>query len=135
MSATAIDVMVWFGAMRACIVMLPPEEREALERWDRERNSVMDEVPVGTSDWPGFEPYIGKRPRGEDVVGATRKKRTIAMGRRMQIYERDGFRCCICGEMRQLTVDHILAESRGGGDEEENLRTLCRICNSRKGAR
>ena len=34
-----------------------------------------------------------------------------------------------------ITIDHILARANGGSDEVENLQTLCRPCNSRKGAR
>lgn len=38
-----------------------------------------------------------------------------------------------CGVSRELTVDHIKALSRGGTDEPENLRFLCRAHNSSKG--
>ncbi|WP_280695448.1 HNH endonuclease signature motif containing protein [Kitasatospora sp. GP82] len=31
-----------------------------------------------------------------------------------------------------LTADHVLPKSRGGGDQRENLTPLCRSCNSRK---
>ena len=34
-----------------------------------------------------------------------------------------------------LTVDHILPRSRGGQDIEENIRVLCRSCNSRRGTK
>lgn len=52
-----------------------------------------------------------------------------------KIFRRDGYRCLCCGTKKDLTVDHILALSCGGGNEETNLQTLCRACNSRKGAR
>jgi 5-methylcytosine-specific restriction endonuclease McrA len=32
-----------------------------------------------------------------------------------------------------LSIDHILAKSRGGGSEQTNLRVLCTTCNTRKG--
>lgn len=54
---------------------------------------------------------------------------------RSHIYERDGFACVECGSTDDLTLDHIWPWSKGGADEIENLRTLCRSCNSRKGAR
>ena len=35
---------------------------------------------------------------------------------------------------RNFTVDHILPQSRGGGDALGNLQLLCGACNSKKGA-
>lgn len=51
------------------------------------------------------------------------------------VYERDGHKCLICEAADDLTLDHIWPWSRGGSDEPGNLRTLCRPCNSRKGAK
>ncbi|THA43278.1 HNH endonuclease [Streptomyces sp. A1136] len=31
-----------------------------------------------------------------------------------------------------LTVDHIVPRSKGGSDQPDNLRVLCRACNSSK---
>lgn len=50
------------------------------------------------------------------------------------IYSRDGYRCLLCGAGRPLTVDHEVAIVNGGTNDLSNLRTLCRPCNSRKGA-
>ncbi|WP_406310700.1 HNH endonuclease [Streptomyces sp. NBC_00623] len=47
---------------------------------------------------------------------------------------RDGFRCLACGSEDDLTVDHIQHQSAGGRHGIENLRTLCRSCNSRRGS-
>lgn len=54
---------------------------------------------------------------------------------RWRIFERDGYQCQICGSKRALTIAHIVPVSRGGTNAEDNLRTLCRSCSSRKGAR
>lgn len=54
---------------------------------------------------------------------------------RWQVWERDDFRCAQCGGRIDLTVDHIVPESAGGLTTLSNLQTLCRSCNSRKGAR
>jgi len=67
------------------------------------------------------------------------------------IYERDGYRCQLCGKMcfkvakysksdgrihrRSPTIDHIVAMACGGNHEPGNLQTACFECNSRKGAR
>lgn len=54
---------------------------------------------------------------------------------RWDVWERDDFRCQACGTRRDLTVDHIIPRVAGGSNETENLQTLCRSCNSSKGAR
>lgn len=59
----------------------------------------------------------------------------IPIGVRLSVFGRDGYRCADCGSTEDLTLDHIHPWSRGGSDTEDNLRVLCRSCNSRKGAR
>jgi hypothetical protein len=54
---------------------------------------------------------------------------------RWEVWERDNFTCLHCGNRRFLTVDHIIPESRGGTLDLDNLQTLCKPCNSRKGVR
>lgn len=54
---------------------------------------------------------------------------------RMAVMERDGHRCVLCSAAEDLTLDHIHPWSLGGPDTVENLRVLCRSCNSRKGDR
>jgi hypothetical protein len=51
------------------------------------------------------------------------------------VYERDEWCCVACASTEDLTLDHIYPWSLGGPDTEDNLQTLCRSCNSRKGAR
>jgi len=69
--------------------------------------------------------------RGLDVRDPPRRMpvKTLA------VLERDGYRCCHCPTQHDLTIDHIVPRSRGGTNEFANLQTLCRECNSRKGAR
>jgi 5-methylcytosine-specific restriction endonuclease McrA len=54
---------------------------------------------------------------------------------RKRIFKRDGHRCLRCGKADRLSVDHVVAVANGGGNEDENLQTLCRSCNSSKGAK
>jgi 5-methylcytosine-specific restriction endonuclease McrA len=56
---------------------------------------------------------------------------------RMNIFLRDGFRCQYCGDhfhSRDLTFDHVIPRSRGGGTNFENIVSACAPCNGRKGS-
>ena len=55
---------------------------------------------------------------------------------RLEIYKRDGFRCRCCGRTDtevDLEIDHIKPISKGGKSTYDNLQTLCRDCNQKKG--
>lgn len=53
---------------------------------------------------------------------------------RESVYARDGYACVHCGATEHLSIDHIIPWSKGGADDESNYQTLCRSCNSKKGA-
>lgn len=63
------------------------------------------------------------------------QKAVISAELRRQVFERDGYRCVTCGDWHNLGADHIQPEVKGGPTTLENLQTMCRSCNSRKGAR
>ncbi len=82
----------------------------------------------------------------EEELARKRKKGKLSKRRRSQfaskrdalalaLIERDGYCCQECGKSEDLTIDHIVPLSKGGIDDLDNLRWLCRKCNSRKGAR
>ena len=48
-----------------------------------------------------------------------------------QVLERNGWRCQFCGSMQRLQVHHLKLRSQSGGDEEQNLITLCAECHAR----
>lgn len=54
---------------------------------------------------------------------------------RAQVMERDEHTCQFCSATENLTLDHIIPWSHGGPDTVENLRVLCRRCNSARGNR
>lgn len=54
---------------------------------------------------------------------------------RKRIYGRDKNQCGYCGSKKNLTIDHIVPRSRGGGNTWENLVTCCSNCNTKKGDR
>ncbi len=52
---------------------------------------------------------------------------------RFSIYQRDGYRCRICGRKTDdLEVDHIFPIAKGGKSTYDNLQTLCHSCNYNK---
>lgn len=60
--------------------------------------------------------------------GSTAKWRKI----RETILIRDGRMCVICGSEEALQVDHIVERQHGGGDQLDNLQTLCAKCHKSK---
>lgn len=72
-----------------------------------------------------------REPRPVPVVPAYTKAK-IKTALRLKIYERDGFKCVYCGSRKDLSLDHVKAESEGGATTDGNLVTACKTCNSRK---
>lgn len=68
-----------------------------------------------------------------------RKRKSLSAKTRLRILQRDNFKCTNCGVSPAfdprvfLEVDHYAPFSKGGSDEDANLKTLCRICNRGKG--
>ena len=60
-------------------------------------------------------------------------KEPIKPKMRKAVFERDGYRCKFCDSHKDLCADHIHPESKGGKGTLENLQTLCRTCNAKKG--
>lgn len=52
---------------------------------------------------------------------------------RQNVFKRDRLRCVYCNSKDNLTLDHVVPKSMGGGDAWDNLVTACQRCNSRKG--
>lgn len=52
---------------------------------------------------------------------------------RATTFDRDGWACVYCGADEDLTCDHVVPLVRGGTNDNENLATACRSCNSSKG--
>lgn len=71
----------------------------------------------------------------EPAYSTVRKKKVIGRGLAKKVMERDAYRCVTCGSHEDLTCDHIHPESKGGETSLDNLQTMCRSCNSKKGAR
>jgi 5-methylcytosine-specific restriction endonuclease McrA len=56
---------------------------------------------------------------------------------RRNIFLRDDYRCQYCGDTftgKDLTLDHVIPKSRGGGSGWDNIVASCGPCNTRKGS-
>lgn len=71
----------------------------------------------------------------EAVIPPPRIREPKPNKKRLAVFARDNHQCRSCGSTEHLTVDHIVPRSKGGTHHLDNLQTLCRSCNSRKGAR
>jgi len=52
---------------------------------------------------------------------------------RNMIYKRDDYECQYCGTKHNLTIDHVIPRSKGGGGTWDNLVACCTTCNVKKG--
>lgn len=66
-----VSFLEYATAMVGCYSAMPEHEREALHAWEAEH--LVKPGIYGTSDWPGWEKYIGKfspsPPSKEDTYG------------------------------------------------------------------
>ena len=54
---------------------------------------------------------------------------------RFNLFLRDRFSCQFCGDMHNLTFDHVVPRRLGGKTTWENIATACAPCNMKKGGR
>jgi hypothetical protein len=112
------------------------------------------------SVFPRLSPYLGSGEIGfmtldqaleyvnakEGAARAKQIKKDLVRQRRAQfnarraqlmlaLIHRDGYRCqrLGCPAMHDLTIDHVVPLSKGGGDDLDNLRIMCRTHNLEKG--
>jgi 5-methylcytosine-specific restriction endonuclease McrA len=77
-------------------------------------------------------------PRVIRLLTYDRLPRTKIKFNRRNIFARDGSRCQYCGRRfptGELSLDHVMPRSRGGGTDWENIVCACVKCNVRKGGR
>lgn len=109
---------------------------ERIEQWLsalEERGDISVACVDGGSYGPSLVPILSIQRRSRFARFAPRPP--IPTEIRWMVYSRDGHRCLHCGTTEALSLDHIYPYSLGGSDEPDNLQTLCRPCNSRKGVK
>jgi 5-methylcytosine-specific restriction endonuclease McrA len=77
-------------------------------------------------------------PKIVRLLGFDRLPRTTVKLNRRNIFARDENRCQYCGKKfptSELSIDHVVPRSQGGGTSWENVVCACVKCNVRKGGR
>jgi 5-methylcytosine-specific restriction endonuclease McrA len=108
--------------VRRAAVLLLKEKAELVERssWDLHAESVTFARPVVIR----LVAYV-KVPRDTHRRKITRRA----------VFARDSWTCQYCGSRSNLTVDHVIPRSKGGGSSWENIVAACAPCNRKKGNR
>jgi hypothetical protein len=101
------------GELEYALYVIDRDEAEAEEA--RRQQKVLEALGEPRPKWQARKPICNKL--------------------RWRVFRRDNYRCKHCSTDEDLTADHIIADSLGGPTIIENLQTLCRSCNSKKGAR
>jgi len=88
-----------------------------------------DENPIVT----GYKTFV--RPLIIRLLNYIKHKTKTIRASRTRIYKRDHYQCVYCGSNKDLTLDHVVPKSKGGGNEWTNLVTSCFKCNLKKGSK
>ena len=86
----------------------------------------LKKVPQSLLDFTNILDYkpTEKKFKGQKVHKNLREK----------ILEKYNHKCCFCGAVDNLEIDHIVPVFQGGTNEENNLRVLCQSCNGKRNA-
>lgn len=104
----------------------------------RELSALKDEFDRGDHEWIGLVKGRLAVPRVIRLLHSDRHRKARVPLSRRNIYLRDGNTCQYCGRKfptSELSLDHVIPRSRGGGSTWTNLVCACTACNARKGAK
>jgi 5-methylcytosine-specific restriction endonuclease McrA len=114
-----IKVISWQRA----IALLTLGKVEVIEEYDAELRAVS---------------LVIKAPAVVRLLRGFRRHKKPVKFSRVNIAARDRYRCQYCMRkcaLAEITFDHVLPRSRGGGTTWENIVSACVACNSRKANR
>lgn len=129
-----------WASVSSIVRVLECSERQAIRLLSQlERSGLLVTQPGWTSKRLVQQPqrFKTRLHQASETVNKQRQKearrKALAKSKQLDVYKRDGFVCSWCGETDDLTIDHIIPVSKGGSDDPNNLRVLCRSCNCAKG--
>ena len=97
------------------------------------------EIPVAEGD--PFVRAVSQHFAVPEVIALTgydKLPNSLLTFNRRNIFKRDRFTCQYCGKQpdrQELTIDHVMPRSRGGGSSWSNCVLACLGCNRRKADR
>ena len=103
----------------------------------KENSWLLDILSRFVPDIDEMDPFLvhQEAPPEESYVRDPKAKKPIPKELRRAVFSRDGHKCVKCGSTDRIAADHILSEFKGGLATMDNLQTLCKHCNSKKGWR
>jgi 5-methylcytosine-specific restriction endonuclease McrA len=104
----------------------------------RELSALQASLRTPDQDWVRAVGYELQAPRVIRLVACDRGPRQGLRFNRRNVFARDGNQCQYCGRnfpTSELSLDHVVPRSRGGGTTWENIVCACVACNVRKGGR
>jgi len=106
--------------VRRAIVLLLKEKAEVIEHGEHVLRSATHSVT---------RPLVIRLVSYVRVPRDTHRRKIT----RRAVFARDDWTCQYCGARSNLTVDHVIPRSKGGGSSWENIVASCAPCNLRKG--
>ncbi len=104
----------------------------------REISELKAEFKEPEEDWVRAVNFELQVPRVIRLLAYDRLPKHQVRFNRRNLFARDGNRCQYCGRRfstSELSLDHVIPKSRGGGATWENIVCSCVRCNIRKGGR
>jgi 5-methylcytosine-specific restriction endonuclease McrA len=106
--------------VRRAVVLLLKEKAEVIERGEWELRSATQTLT---------RPVVIRLVSYVRIPRDTHRRKIT----RRAVFARDEWTCQYCGSRSNLTVDHVIPKSKGGGSSWENIVASCAQCNRRKG--
>ncbi len=106
--------------VRRAVVLLLKDKAEMIERSERELHSATSTMS---------RPVVIRLVSYVRIPRDTHRRKIT----RRAVFARDDWTCQYCGARSNLTVDHVVPRSKGGGSSWDNIVASCAPCNRRKG--